>query len=259
MSKISQPSVELKQLLTLIDQYANAQMPAAKLHNRLHKLRIKTRKLIALSPPESYQTLLFKRVLQCSNQLRDIDVFSREILPSFPNKWQAALHPIYIAMQDVREELDIQFKLLLSTELQAELLDLEQNFLETFKKSTADSQRQQLPFTEIEKRFKKQLTLIQMIDIEDQQLHKVRLKIKRLHYQIAYFYPQKKRWLKRCQFLQQELGAFHDTCQAIKLLKNNASKLEKKLWQSLKHFLEKRKNAQLQHLRNQLNENTLFS
>ena len=252
---------QIKKLTRLIQTYLSHDRQADEGDNQtiehLHKIRVTARKLVSVSPPESDQLQLFKKVIQASNSLRDIDVFRAELLPSFPEKWQSKMAPLYQGIAEFREQLDVKFKLLLETEILADIEALLVSLAAIDgKRSTisVNADKHKLELNEIEKQLQKQIKVIQKIDIEDKHLHKARLKIKRLRYQLEHFHSKEKKALELCVYLQDELGHFHDLCQGIKLLKKHAELMsDMQLNKYVKH-LEKNKESLLQSIRSKLHK-----
>jgi len=215
----------------------------------LHTLRVTARKLVSVSAPETYQIELFKHLIQSSNKLRDLDVFTTEILPAFPKKLRSSMTSLYQGLEEFREQLDIEYKLWLEADALLEIQDLLTDSEHIKQKSNGRPERNKLELNDIQKRLQKNIKLIQKVDVEDKHIHKVRLKIKQLHYQLEHFYPQEEKLIKKCAYLQDELGHFHDLCQGIKLLKKHQDLIQKEnLTQYLEH-LEKNKVAILNTIR----------
>lgn len=243
---------QIKKLLKVIERYVEIPNGDIEQIEGLHKVRVTARKLVSVSPPESYSGKLFKKVIQSSNHLRDLDVFRSEVLKDFPEAWQESMQALYQGIEELRDELDAKFKLLLDMELREELEVLSANYDQIAKKSTSDSHRHKLELIEIEKRLRKQLKILQKLDLEDKQVHKVRLKIKRLRYQLEHFYAKEERLLTVTTYLQNELGHFHDITQGIKLLKQHKELMsEEQLTRYLEH-MEQTKNTLLQNVRKKL-------
>ena len=215
----------------------------------LHTLRVTARKLVSVSAPETYQIILFKHIIQSSNKLRDLDVFTTEILPTFPKKLQSSMSSLYQGLEEFREQLDIEYKLWLEADVLLELQDLLTDSEQIKKKSSGRPDKNKLELNDIQKKLQKNIKIIQKVDVEDKHIHKVRLKIKQLHYQLEHFYPQEEKLIKKCAYLQDELGHFHDLCQGITLLKKHENLIQKEnLTQYLEH-LEKNKAATLNTVR----------
>ena len=242
---------QIKKLLKSTKAYLDVPTGNSKQVESLHTLRVTARKLVSVSAPETYQIQLFKHIIQSSNKLRDLDVFTTEILPDFPKKLQSSMTSLYQYLEEFREQLDIEFKLWLEADALLEIQDLVTNSDQVKKKTVSRPDKHKLELNDIEKKLQKNIKLIKKVDIEDKHIHKVRLKIKQLHYQLEHFYPQEKKLLKKCAYLQDELGHFHDLCQGIKLLKKHQGLIQKEnLTQYLKH-LEKNKIALLHTLRSE--------
>lgn len=242
----------LKKLLKKLDDYEMLEQDAKQIEP-LHKIRVTARKLVALSEPDSYSAQVLKRLIQASNALRDLDVLRSETLPKLPAKWQPKLTELYQQLAQQREELDAQFKLRLQMELYDEIHSLVDEF-EPLQQPKSDSQpRHQLPLKEIEKRLKAQVKWLRTLDIKDQQVHKVRLKIKRLRYQLEHFYPQQIPALEMMTYLQNTLGEFQDLCQGKKWLEKHAS-LASPTLNAIQGLLEARKQTILHKVRGVLNK-----
>lgn len=242
----------IEKLLKKIDKYESLEQAKTQVE-LLHKIRVNTRKLVALSPPESYSAQVLKRLIQASNALRDLDVLQNETLKHLPDKWQKDLKPIYQELTERRLEMDAQFKLLLQMELREEIQGLMDDFEHLQKKNSSSAERHKLLLSEIEKRLKAQLKILRAVEIEDKQVHKVRLKIKRLRYQLEHFYTEQEEALQLTTYLQDELGVFHDLCQGIKWLNKYLGE-DKEQLKSIQDLLQTRKEKNLQSVRKTLHK-----
>ncbi len=242
----------IEKLLKKIDKYERLEQSKSQVE-LLHKIRVNSRKLVALSPPESYSAQVLKRLIQSSNALRDLDVLQNETLKDLPEKWQKELRPIYQYLAERRHEMDAQFKLLLQMELRDEIQGLVDDFDQLQKKSSRSAERHKLSLSEIERRLKLQLKILRAVDIEDKQVHKVRLKIKRLRYQLEHFYVNQEQALELTTYLQDELGKFQDLCQGMKWLKKYLDSDKTRL-KSIQELLQSRKDSILQSVRKTLHK-----
>ena len=212
----------------------------------LHDIRVYARKLIVVMDPDDPQTTTLKKLIQFSNKIRDIDVFTNEILPLFPKSLRANLAKAQQVLHINRMDMNLEFKSLLSTEWLEDLTP-EPTADEHAVKTTTD--RHKMALSDIEKRLKKALRDLNRIDLEDKHYHKIRLLIKRLHYQLLRFYPQEKPSIALAKQLQQKLGEFHDLYQAINLLKQHKSLIKPKTYKQCKLFLKERKQHTIKTLR----------
>jgi len=244
----------LKKLSKAINHYKSLETNDKDLIEGLHKLRVTARKLVSLSPPDSESGSVFKKFIQASNHLRDLDVFRSEVLPNFPQKQQKAITELYLVIEEHREDLDAKFKLLIDMELEDELKDLLNHSALSKEKLQSSSERHRLEIKEIEKKLRIQTKLLRKIDLEDKQVHKARLKIKRLRYQLEHFYENETEFLKVTHFLQDELGQFHDLSQASKILAKHKALISPSLFPELEHFIQKSKDKLIQKIRKQLND-----
>lgn len=121
------------------------------------------------------------------------------------------------------------------------------------KKNSSSAERHKLLLSEIEKRLKAQLKILRAVEIEDKQVHKVRLKIKRLRYQLEHFYTEQEEALQLTTYLQDELGVFHDLCQGIKWLNKYLGE-DKEQLKSIQDLLQTRKEKNLQSVRKTLHK-----
>ena len=215
----------------------------------LHDIRVTARKLIVVMHPDDMLTLGLKKLIQSSNKLRDLDVFTSEILPLFPKKLHTAFKDIKLVLQDTRVEMNHDFKSLVSSEWLDDLPQTQGLSFITQQQSEANLSRHQMPLNEIEKRLKKSIRELNLLDLEDKQLHKIRLVIKRLHYQLERFYPKEKRSIALTKRMQEKLGTFHDFYQAIKLLKQHKEQIKAKAYKNAIGFLEEQKNQTIKELR----------
>lgn len=242
----------LKKLINKLDAYDDLENDAQRI-DQLHKIRVNARKLIALSPPESDSAKTLKRLIQASNALRDLDVLHSETLKNLPKDWQPKLQPLYDILAEQRQDMDAQFRLRLQMELSEEILELVEDFEPFKKEEKSGHQRHQLALKEIEKRLKAQFKVLRALEVEDKQVHKVRLKIKRLRYQLEHFYPKQTKALEVTTYLQNTLGEFHDLCQGMKWLEKHAD-VKKKVREPLLELLQRRKQDLLQSVRQVLNK-----
>lgn len=245
-------NTDFKKLNQLIARYNSLDDDDSKLVNCLHDIRITARKLIVVMNPDDSMGLSLKKLIQSSNKIRDLDVFLEEILPQFPKKWHVDFKDICRALKIKRGEMSHDFKLILTEEWLSDSLT-ENDLLAVNKEKThSDLNRHKMELKEIEKRLKKVLKELKSIDIEDKHLHKIRLVSKRLHYQLARFYPQETKLIKTTKLIQEMLGDFHDLYQAIKLLKQNESLVNPKPFKHCNEFLNDKKAQTLLKLRKEL-------
>jgi len=231
----------LENLNRALLRYLSLANDDAKQVKELHAIRVTARQLIVVMNPDDSLTLSLKKMIQSSNKIRDLDVFIHEILPLFPKKYQLDLTQIQQALEVVRVEMNHEFKnaLILNT-----LPDIEQApplDLECVKQNDAGLQRHQMTLKHIERRLKKAVKEVKLLDLEDKQLHKIRLVIKRLHYQLVRFYPKEKKSIHLTKQMQDQLGKFHDFYQAIKILKLNKSLINPKAYKTCMLFLKEQK------------------
>lgn len=228
----------------------------AKLVKCLHDIRVGVRKLIVVMNPEDPRTLSLKKLIQSSNKIRDLDVFLDEMLPQLPKKWHAEFEDMRQTLILKRLEMNQDFKILLIEEWLSNLSQLE-NFSSNQRSLQYDLNRHQMTQKEIEKSLKKAIKELKSIELQDKQFHKIRLVIKRLHYQLERFYPDEKQFLKLTKCIQAELGEFHDFYQAIKLLKQNETLIDPKTYQHGITFFKDKKSQTIANLRKALRKISL--
>jgi len=245
-------NADYKKLNQLLTCYNRLDDDDSQLVECLHNIRIAARKLIELMDPEVFAVLSLKKLIQASNKIRDLDVFLNEILPLFPKKWHSDFNELYLALKTKRGEMIHDFKLILTEDWLSDSHSENDLLLDNKEKKHSDLSRHKMELKEIEKRLKKLLKELKSIDIEDKHLHKIRLVSKRLHYQLARFYPQETKLIKTTKLLQKRLGNFHDLYQAIKLLKQNESLVKPKAFKHCNAFLNDKKAQTLLELRKEL-------
>ncbi|WP_321326615.1 CHAD domain-containing protein [Thiomicrorhabdus sp.] len=237
----------LEKLNHILTRYIELPDDDSKQVKVLHDLRVSARKLITLINPNETLTASLKKLIQSSNKIRDLDVFINETLPIFPKKLQADLKEVHLTLHNTRADMNHEFKSLLSDEL---IGDLNQTHTPSTKQEIkADLSRHQMPLNDIDKRLKKVVRELQLLDLEDKQLHKIRLVTKRLHYQLERFYPEEKKSIALAKLIQTQLGKFHDIYQAIKLVKHNKPLLKPKTYKSCIDFLKDKKMQSIRELR----------
>ncbi|BCN92444.1 hypothetical protein THMIRHAM_02290 [Thiomicrorhabdus immobilis] len=241
----------LKKLNQAIIRYNRLSDDDTKLVKCLHDMRVAARKSIVVMSPEDSMTLSLKKLIQSSNKIRDLDVFLNEILPKLPKKWHAELDNIRQPLILKRLEMNQDFRIVLKEEWLNDLSQIE-NFSSDKRSLQYDSNRHQMTHKEIEKSLKKALKELKSIELEDKHLHKIRLVIKRLHYQLERFYPDEKQLLKLTKLIQTELGEFHDFYQAVKLLKQHEALISPKTYQHGITFLKDKKSQTISNLRKAL-------
>lgn len=242
----------IKKLLKAIDGYVQLTCHDKESVHQLHKLRVSARKLVSLSPPQSYASQVFKRSIQQSNYLRDLDVLQTEVLVIFPKEWRHEIQQLERGLRELREDESVKFRLFLEMEIKAELKNLVKDYQKISKKSEGDSQRHCMSLNEIVKKLKEQLKLLKKLELEDAQVHKVRLKIKRLRYQLEHFYADESRLLSLTAMLQETLGRFHDKSQAQKILQSQKTLLSKDDLLKFTQYLDVKKQEILAQLRQAL-------
>lgn len=210
------PVVRVLERIELYLQLPPKLKPQAK---GLHRLRQASRELLSLLPVEDYPQQRIKRVIQASNKIRDLDVLLLEVLPSFPQELESAIEPVKEQLVEVRWEWDDTFKNDLQLEMLPEIESCIEEYAETLQSvhpTASEQQHQQLK--EIEKQFKKVKKRLSLLELENKQIHKLRLKIKRMRYQVAHFFPEQDELFEALKYLQKQLGEFHDYDQAQKMI-----------------------------------------
>lgn len=214
----------------------------------LHDIRVSARKLINTTHPDKYLAISLKKLIQSSNKIRDLDVFLNDIVPMFSKKLLADLSKTQLTLSEYRIGMNHDFKTLLSDELIHDIELASQHSVPDSEINT-DLNRHQMPLTDIDKRLKKATRELHLLDLEDKQFHKIRLVIKRLHYQLERFYPEERTKIELTKRIQNKLGYFHDFYQAKKILKNNKTLIKPKTFKSCIEFLEDKKNQSIKDLR----------
>jgi CHAD domain-containing protein len=241
----------LKGLIHQVDEYLKQDDKTALMTSvdALHDVRVATRKWLAVMNPDDEMVGSFKKIIQASNKVRDMDVFLLEILPTFPLDWQAELQALQTGLRLSRAELNSQFKVLLETEIIDELARAKRRLAKNSQAFESEHGRHKMPLKEIEKRLKIAVKELRLLELEDKQLHKIRLLIKRLRYQLDQYYPDEHKALALTEAIQNRLGQFHDQYQAMNLLDKHQSLLTPALFQQAYKFLQEAKQDTIRELR----------
>ncbi|MBO1923026.1 CHAD domain-containing protein [Thiomicrorhabdus sp. 6S3-12] len=216
----------------------------------LHELRVSARKLVSLLPKDDYHRAFFKRVIQASNKIRDLDVLMLQVVPGFPKEIRAAGDQLKSELLEVRNQLDDDFKNFLQLDILPELRNLRANF--TREKDSLAVSAGVEDLEQIEKQFRQIRKRLLLVDLEETQVHKIRLKVKRLRYQVAHHYRNKNKLLAELKFLQEQLGKFHDFSQAGNLIRKYAADLKPEFLKQLRKHLQSKQNAILKKVRKSL-------
>ncbi|QKI89805.1 CHAD domain-containing protein [Thiomicrorhabdus xiamenensis] len=216
----------------------------------LHELRVSARKLVSLLPKDDYHREFFKRVIQASNKIRDLDVLMLQVVPGFPKDMRDAGDQLRKELLGIRNQLDDDFKNFLQLDILPELCNLRANFTRE-KDSLAVSEGVE-ELEQIEKQFRQIRKRLLLVDLEEKQVHKIRLKVKRLRYQVAHHYRNKNKLLAELKFLQEQLGKFHDFSQAGNLIRKYAVDLDPEFLKQLRKHLQSKQNAILKKVRKSL-------
>jgi len=242
---------KLNQTLALYISLSDADSQQEKI---LHTSRVTARKLIVTMHPEHSLVPTLKKLIQASNKIRDLDVFIHDILPLFPKKLRAELTATKLELQKTRSEMNFDFKLLVNEEWDFNLQPNQASSITQALEFDDPLNSDAMGLEDINKRLKKLIKELTLLDLEDKHLHKIRLKVKRLHYQLARFYPEESRSIDLTNQLKEALGLFHDLYQAIKLIKQNRSLIQAKAFANCTHFLEKKKAQTIKDLRKDIHK-----
>ncbi|WP_173270725.1 CHAD domain-containing protein [Thiosulfatimonas sediminis] len=249
-------NIDKKSQVDLLLRCANAYLqlpPKLKAQAKgLHKLRQTTRHLLSLLPIEGYAQARIKKVIQASNKIRDLDVLLWDVLPHLPDELrvlEAQVQPRLIA---IRCGMDDEFK----NDLQLELLPEITSCLVAYPhvlqaEFSLVSQLKRPQISDLEKQFQKAKKQLVLLDIENTQVHKLRLKIKRIRYQVGHFFPEQTEFLMRLRSLQDQLGEFHDYDQADKMM-CKYSDLDELMLVKVRKFLAARQQNILAQVRRKL-------
>lgn len=218
----------------------------------LHKLRVAVRQWLALIDPKHEMVGSFKKIIQASNKVRDLDVLLWETWAKFPKDWHAGLTSLRHNLQASRAELNTEFKAVLDDELLDELVQAQRCLVKDKHAFDLKQEHQKMPLKEIQKRLKKAVKELKILDLKDKRLHQIRLLIKRLHYQLARFYPDEKKALALSERLAKQLGVFHDLYQAINLINKHQDALSAQQISECRAFLNIQKLQSLQKMRKKL-------
>lgn len=217
MSK--EKNLAIKNLIKLIDQYLQLPPKLKRQAKGLHKMRQAAREILSLLPEEDYPQQRIKRVIQASNKIRDLDVLILELLPRLPEEFTATADLIKEQLLDVRWNLDDDFKNDLQLEMVPEIESCKDEYAHAMHQAQPKSiEHHQEKLKELKKQFKKVQKHLSLVDLENKQIHKLRLKIKRMRYQVAHLFADQHELLAKLKYLQQQLGEFHDYDQAQKMM-----------------------------------------
>ncbi|MBN2646582.1 MAG: CHAD domain-containing protein [Thiotrichales bacterium] len=243
----------IEQVQQQLNLYLQIEAPLSAQGETLHELRVAARQLLSLFPKEEFQRQLFKRIIQASNKIRDLDVLLLDILPKIAKEFTPQTREdLEQNLLAARALLDDEFKSFLQLDVLPELIGM--NPQQMLRAQTAMAEGVE-PLEQIEKHFRQLRKRLLLVDLEEEQIHKIRLKVKRLRYQMAHHYPQEP-LLDTLTFVQHQLGHFHDYAQARKLIQRYASSLDTKTRTGLKKHLQSRQDAVLKKVRNTLKKET---
>lgn len=239
---------DLQQLHDLTLEYLQAEDNGLEAVSLLHSLRVKARQIIAILNPDDALTISIKQLIQNSNKLRDIDVFLTQTLLNTPLDAQQTLAPLKQLLTEKRADINYDFKTLLREEwINEDINKVDLSVSEILCLETNLS-RHKMEFKEIEKRLRKVVRELKLFELEDKQIHKIRLKVKRLRYQLERFYSDENQALELTQTIQDDLGCFHDYYQALQLIDPHQNFIEDKDYQLLKKNLINKKQTCIQSL-----------
>ncbi|MBO1926375.1 CHAD domain-containing protein [Thiomicrorhabdus sp. 6S2-11] len=217
MSK--EKDLPIGKVLRLSDSYLQSPPKLKSQAKSLHKLRQTARQIVSLLPEDGYSQQRVKRVIQASNKIRDLDVLLLELLPGFPEEYAEIVAEIKEQLLDVRWRLDDDFKNDLQMEMVPEIescIGDDQVMSHMFAPTAGEALHDRLK--DIKARFKKIKKQLGLLDNDSGQIHKQRLKVKRIRYQVEHYFPEQQSLLDQLKYLQKQLGEFHDYAQAEKMI-----------------------------------------
>ena len=238
---------DLNNLIKTLTDYFNLADNDQNQFKQLHDLRIEARKLVETLNPDDALTASIKKIIQSSNKIRDIDIFVHETLKRMPSEIRQEFKRLKISLKNQREELNHDFKMRLREEwLNQGTIESE---LSEFLCHETHLKRHQMTLEEIEKHLKKITRELKMFELEDKQIHKIRLKVKRLNYQLSRFYYQEKQQHTLIIELQDKLGQFHDFYQAQKLIHHYRKDIAESVYPKAMAYFDNEKTNTLHALR----------
>lgn len=204
----------LSELMAIIDEYrsVDSSQIADQDPEVLHQLRVKSRTLLALLDKNSAAYQDIKLLIKNSNSIRDLDVFLTETFMSLPEVVREHLQEVLTQIKQQKLKLEAAYKQeFLENHLPKLNVISERDF--AFKDPEFNSQSQvhsRMSLYEIEIQLAKIESKILKPDVEHKRLHKLRLKVKKLRYQVVNFHANEIKLLSRLKYLQNKLGEFHD-------------------------------------------------
>lgn len=225
----------------------------------LHQLRVSARSLNVMLHAHHDDFHTIKSLITNSNETRDLDVLIFEVLVSIAEE-----EKLSEAIQKIKDSL------LLSRNHAAEDLQdwlMKEDFLQQLQQVQLDLDHDKEVETQSSKP-KKSINILSLDDIQQQlqtvetalsdksisnkDVHKQRLFIKALRYQVAHFYKDKPDLLNHLRWMQEKLGKFHDKDQALKILKNHLTIKQLKTYQKIELVLRKQQRKLLKKLRKRI-------
>ena len=237
---------DLNNLIKTLTDYFNLADNDQNQFKQLHDLRIEARKLVETLNPDDALTASIKEIIQSSNKIRDIDVFIHETIQHMPSEIRREFKRLKKSLEHQREELNHDFKMWLREEWLSQNA-IESDLSELLCQET-HLKRHQMGLEEIEKRLKKITRELKMFELEDKQIHKIRLKVKRLNYQLSRFYHQEQQHTLIIE-LQDKLGQFHDLYQAQKLVHHYRKDIAESVYPKAMAYFDNEKTNTLHALR----------
>lgn len=205
----------ISELITVIENYCS--VDSLKVMNQdpetLHQLRVKSRTLMSLLPEKSALYADTKQLIKQSNKIRDLDVFLTESILALPEETQAHLQKVTLEIQQHKLQLEVNYKrellnqhLPLLTGASTEDYDRQHNDV----LDSDQEDKQKLSILEIEKTLHKIEEKLMDPDITHKRVHKLRLKVKKIRYQVTHYYSDQSDLVDYFKYLQKWLGVFHD-------------------------------------------------
>lgn len=191
----------------------------------IHELRKRTREVLSLvSKEESFYKEL-KKVIKLTNDIRDIDVFQTLFLSKLPKKLKHKidLDDLSLSLEKTRQQ-DISRLLEYLTSLV-----FPPNVIFEIKQK---EQLQDIPFEKFDP------------DLDQKELHKYRIYIKKLLYNYKNFLPKKKKVIRKLEEIKDHLGYINDNFNALKRLEH----LEIEHLNDIKKYIEKENHKSLKKI-----------
>lgn len=210
----------IQDLITQIKQYQG--FDSHQDPEKLHQVRVKIRNLMSLLKKGSKSYRVLKALIKGSNRIRDMDVLLTQSIADLPKTVEEHLHSITVQITTEKLTLESQFK----QQFTEDFLDNLYNMLEhelsqaDFINNETEKSANTHPITlaSIKTKLNRYEQTLLKSKLGNNALHTLRLKIKKIRYQVGHFYPDKEKLLAKLKFLQTNLGEFNDKVVCLQIL-----------------------------------------